>query len=291
VLRLDLARLVSTEEQATPSLEDDRINPRLRPYDQITIYENPNFRMHRTVVIQGQVQRPGPYVIREDRFTLSQLVSRAGGLTADAMPSGGIFLRSGVEPKDLSAKVAGEAGEGAEHGPAGEQKLADINDILERLNETRRGKESGALEPSPLLHGLLLGSMNRMVVDFTAVLKGDPRRDVVLLDGDQVFIPRRTDSVFVVGEVASSFATFHVEPGDRVRDVLKLAGGYTRNADQSQVRLLKADGRIIDSRVEGAGIQPGDALLVPQRIRKDVPWQDSLLSMTPVALLFNAIRR
>ena len=292
VVRLDLARLVSTEDQASPALDDDRINPKLRPYDQITIYENPNFRMHRTVVIQGQVQRPGPYVIQEDRFTLSQLIQRAGGLTADAMPSGGIFLRSSLEPKDLSAKAPGEGpSEGEGEGGAGGKPLADINTVLERLNETRRGKESGALEPSPLLHGLLLGSMNRMVVDFTAVLKGDARRDVVLLDGDQVFIPRRTDSVYVAGEVASSFATFHVQAGDRVRDVLKLAGGYTRNADPSQVRLLKADGRILDSRVEGAGIQPGDALLVPQRIRKDVPWQDSLLSMTPVALLINAIRR
>jgi len=116
-------------------------------------------------------------------------------------------------------------------------------------------------------------------------------QDVVLLDGDQVFIPRRTDSVYVVGEVASSFSTFHVQPGDRARDLLKLAGGYTRNADQSQVRLLKADGRIVDSRVERAGIEPGDALLVPQRIRKDVPWQDTLMAMTPLALLYNAIRR
>ena len=73
--------------------------------------------------------------------------------------------------------------------------------------------------------------------------------------------------------------------------MLRLAGGYTRNADQAQVRLLKADGRVIDSRVARSGIKPGDALLVPQRIRKDVPWQDTLLAMTPIAILYNAIRR
>jgi hypothetical protein len=76
-----------------------------------------------------------------------------------------------------------------------------------------------------------------------------------------------------------------------VRDVLKLAGGYTRNADVAQVRLLKADGRVLDSRVGGRGMEPGDALLVPQRIRKDIPWQDTLLAMTPLALIYNAIRR
>ncbi|MDR3669358.1 MAG: SLBB domain-containing protein [Holophaga sp.] len=285
VIRLDLARLLSTEEQAPVALEDEQVNPTLQPYDQITIYENPDFRMHRTVTVLGQVQRPGPYVIQEERFTLRELVARAGGLTADAMPAGAIFLRSSLEPRDLSAR---EPGPGPEPGPG---SFKTVNEILQRLNETRRARDTGALESSPLLHGLLQGELNRMVVDLPAVLEGDPRQDVVLLDGDQVFIPRRTDSVCVVGEVASSFSTFHVRPGDRVRDLLKLAGGYTRNADRAQVRLLKADGRVLDSRVERAAIDPGDALLVPQRIRKDVPWQDTLLAMTPIAILYNAIRR
>jgi protein involved in polysaccharide export with SLBB domain len=284
VLRLDLARLLSTESRAPLARDDEKLDPRLEPYDQITIYENPDFRMHRTVTIAGQVRRPGPYVIQEDRFSLRQLVERAGGLTPDAMPSGAIFLRSSLEAKDL-------AGDAAAPGPAAARGYADIDNILRRLNETKRDKESGALEENPLLHGLLVGTLNRMVVDFPAVLKGDAQQDVALLDGDQVFIPRLTDSACVVGEVASSFATFHVKPGDRVRDVLKLAGGYTRNADEAKVRLLKASGRIVDARVERSGIEPGDTLLVPQRIRKDVPWQDTLLALTPLAILYNAIRR
>ncbi|MGA2082640.1 MAG: SLBB domain-containing protein [Holophaga sp.] len=287
VVRLDLARLLSTEDRSPAALEDDRVNPKLQPYDQITIYENPHFRLHRTVTILGQVERPGPYVIREERFTLRQLIQRAGGLTRDAMPSGGIFLRSTVQPGDPSSREPAATPGAAPDAGA----FAAMSAILQRLNETRRSKESGTLEESPLLHGLVLGELNRLVVDFAAVLRGDARKDVALQDGDQVFIPRRTDSVYVVGEVASSFSAFHVQPGDRVRDVLKLAGGFTRNADQAQVRLLKADGRVIDSWVRRRGMEPGDALLVPQRIRKDVPWQDTLLAMTPLALIYNAIRR
>jgi protein involved in polysaccharide export with SLBB domain len=288
VIPLDLARLTSTESRTPVDLEDERVNPVLRPYDQITIYENPRFRMHRTVTILGQVQRPGPYAIQEDGFTLRKLIERAGGPTPEAMPSGGIFLRVNLEPRGAVPAEPGLEPGGA---PAAARNLDTVNTILQRLSETRRGRETGALEPNPLLHGLLLGDLNRMVVDFTAVLKGDSEQDVVLMDGDQVFIPRRTDSVYVVGEVASPFATFHVQPGEKVRDVLKRAGGFTRNADRSQVRLLKADGRVVDSRLAGTGIDPGDALLVPQRIRKDVPWQDTLLAMTPLAILVNALRR
>jgi protein involved in polysaccharide export with SLBB domain len=286
VVRLDLARLLSTEDRAPVSLVDDRVNPPLRPYDQITLYENPHFRMHRTVTILGQVERPGPYVIQEERFTLRRLIDRAGGLTGDAMPAGGIFLRSTLEPGDPSAREPGPGGRRAAPGA-----FEAMDAVLRRLNETRRSKDTGALEDSPLLHGLVLGDLNRLVVDFAAVLKGDARRDVVLQDGDQVFIPRRTDTVYVVGEVASSFSAYHVRAGDRARDLLAWAGGFTRNADVAQVRLLKADGRIVDSRVRGRPVEPGDALLVPQRIRKDVPWQDTLLAMTPLALIYNAIRR
>ena len=283
VVRLDLAQLIATENQAPVALEDDAVNPRLQPYDQLTIYDNPGYRLHRTVTISGQVRRPGPYVIKDDRFSLRQLIQRAGGLTADAMPSGGIFLRSALAAQDPSAPAGAEAG-GALQG------VKEINELLQRLNETMRNKDSGALLANPLLHGLLQGSLNRMVVDFAAVLKGDERQDVVLQDGDQIIIPRQTDTVYVVGEVASPFASFHVKRGDRVADVLKLAGGYTRNADQGQVRLLKAGGRIVDAHVERAGIEPGDALLVPQRFRKDVTWQDTLLALTPLAILYNAIR-
>jgi protein involved in polysaccharide export with SLBB domain len=135
------------------------------------------------------------------------------------------------------------------------------------------------------------GTTRRLVVDFPAALGGDARLDVTLQDGDVVHVPRRTDSVYVVGEVASAYATFHVRPGDRVKDVLKLAGGYTRNADVAQVRLLKASGRVVDARVERAPMEPGDSLLVPQRFSKDVPWQDSVLALTPLAVLYNAMRR
>jgi protein involved in polysaccharide export with SLBB domain len=283
VIRLDLARLTSTESQAPLALEDDASNPRLQPYDQITIYENPGYRAHRTVTITGQVHRPGPYVIQDDRFTLRQLIQRAGGLTPEAMPAAGIFLRSVQATRDPAAA----------QGPEPAKPLAadrDINDILHRLNETLRNKDTGALLANPLLHGLLQGTLNRMVVDFPAVLEGDDRQDVALQDGDQIVIPRSMDSVYVVGEVASPFASFHVKPGDRVADVLKLAGGYTRNADRGEVRLLRAGGRIIDSQVERTALEPGDTLLVPQRFRKDVTWQDTLLALTPIALLYNAIR-
>lgn len=286
IQRLDLAKLLYTEEHTAPGQADPLVNPLLDPYDQITLYEIPDFKVHRTVTITGQVRRPGPYVFTDKHFTLRQLIERAGGLTPDAMPKGGIFLRGALDEKDLSRAELEKAGVKSPD-PTGQ----GLNQILSRLSETKRAKETGQLLASPVLHGLLEGSTNRLVVDFEAALKGDERRDVVLQDGDQVIIPRRTESAYVVGEVASPFATFRVKAGDKVGDLLKLAGGYTRNADQAQVRLLKADGRILDSWVDSREVEPGDAILVPQRFRVNTTWQDNLQALTPLALIWNAIRR
>jgi len=283
---LDLTKLLYTEERSAAGQADAQVNPFLSPYDQITLYEIPDFKVHRTVTISGQVKRPGPYVFTDRHFTLRQLIARAGGLTPEAMTKGGIFLRGALEEKDLSKAELEKAGV-----KATDPTAQGLNDILLRLSETKRTKETGLLLASPVMHGLASGTINRLVVDFEAALKGDERRDVVLLDGDQIIIPRQAESAYVVGEVASPFATFRVKGRDKVSDVLKMAGGYTRNADQSQVRLLKADGRILDTWVESREVEPGDAILVPQRFRVNTTWQDNLQALTPLALLWNAIQR
>ena len=95
----------------------------------------------------------------------------------------------------------------------------------------------------------------------------------------------------MVGETASPFAAFKVNNGEKVKDLLSLAGGTTPNADTWHIRLLKANGRIIDSWVSSKVVEPGDAVLVPQKIRKDVTWQESLTALTPIAIMIEALRQ
>ncbi|MDP1832885.1 MAG: SLBB domain-containing protein [Geothrix sp.] len=285
VIRLDLAKLLSTEASSPIALLDEGVNPRIQPDDQLSFFEKPDYKVHRTVRITGQVARPGAYTLDSAKPSLSSLIQRAGGLTADAMPQAGIFLRR-MSTQDTSLQRAAE-----ESGLAGKDPTAKgINEILERLNETKRQTLSGQLLKSPLLHGLLAGSLNRMVVDFRGIMNADANAEVELQDGDEVIIPRATEAAYVVGETASPFATYKVAKGMKVADLLRLAGGTTRNADTSNIRLLKADGRILDSWVEGKAVEPGDTVLVPQRFRRDTNWQENLQALTPLALILNAIK-
>ncbi len=284
VRKLDLTRLLSNETSSPVRLDDEAVNPVLRPQDQISIYAKPDYRAHRSVTLIGQVARPGVYVLDSPRTGLREVLARAGGLTAEAMPQGSIFLRPMATPNADAFSL--ESQRANTKAPA----LNGINNILERLNETKRQPTTGVLLKTPILHGLGTGSLDRLVVNVPAILAGDTKLDVDLQDGDQIIVPRRTETAYVIGETASPFMSYHVVPGFKVKDMVKVAGGFTRNADESNIRLLKADGRILDRGIMGSEVEPGDAVLVPQKVRRDTSWQENLQAITPLALILNAIK-
>ena len=284
VRQLDLSRLLSNAGGSPVDLKDEHINPSLAPFDQLSVFSKPDYRQHRTVTLEGQVARPGVYELDSAQTGLLEVIKRAGGFTPEAMPQAGIFLRSlgGANADKLRANALA----GLDNA---DPTSNGINDILARLNETKRSA-IGTLQINPLLHGLTAGSLNRLVVDWPAIMAGDPSAEVQLQDGDEIIIPRHTEVAYVVGETASPFAAFKVAQGMTVKDLLAMAGGPTRNADKGNIRLLKADGRIVDSWVNGKRVEPGDAVLVPQRIRNDVAWQSTLAALTPLAILINAFK-
>lgn len=284
IRKLDLTKLLSSETSSPVQLNDEAVNPILRPLDQISVYAKPDYRAHSCVTLIGQVVRPGVYVLDSPRTGLREVLARAGGLTAEAMPQGSIFLRPMSTPSLDAFSV--ESQRSNTKAPT----LNGVNNILERLNETKRQPTTGNLLKTPILHGLGTGSLDRLVVNVPAILAGDTKLDVDLQDGDEIIIPRRTETAYVIGETASPFMAYHVTPGFKVRDMVKVAGGLTRNADDSNIRLLKADGRILDRAILGADVEPGDAVLVPQRVRRDTTWQENLQAITPLALILNAIK-
>ncbi|MCE1229555.1 MAG: SLBB domain-containing protein [Firmicutes bacterium] len=286
VRRLDLTRLLSSENASPVQLVDDALNPLIEPFDQLSVFARPDYRPHRSVTLSGQVVRPGVYTLDQEDMGLKAILARAGGLTPDAMVQGAIFLRKmgEVDPEKLrAAQIAGvETLDPTANG---------INQILERLGETKRQPLTGQLLKTPLLHGLSDGNLNRMVVNVAAALKGDSKADVTLQDGDEIIIPRRTDAAYVVGEAASPFAAYKVGAGMTVRQVLRLAGGTTRNADTWNIRLLKADGRIMDSWVMNRTVEPGDAVLVPTKVKRDVSWQENIATLANLAVAYAAIKK
>ena len=65
----------------------------LQPYDEVLILKQPDFELQRTVQLQGEVRFPGTYALRSKSDRLTDVLDRAGGLTAQAYANGIRFYR------------------------------------------------------------------------------------------------------------------------------------------------------------------------------------------------------
>jgi protein involved in polysaccharide export with SLBB domain len=104
--RVDVFRLKINENEPTKTYVTTLILDRdlnafgqssnivLQPYDHIVVRSVPEFEPISYVNINGEVRYPGLYAITRDNETISNLVKRAGGLTAEAFPEGAVFQRN-----------------------------------------------------------------------------------------------------------------------------------------------------------------------------------------------------
>lgn len=96
---------------------------------------------------------------------------------------------------------------------------------------------------------------------------GQLTRNVLLMDGDTVFVPRfdRT-RVFVSGEVRNPGA-YSIPEGTTVLQAITLAGGTTERASTGRIRISRlVNGEQASIRASlGDVVQPGDTIIVPER--------------------------
>jgi polysaccharide export outer membrane protein len=99
------------------------------------------------------------------------------------------------------------------------------------------------------------------------VERGSLERNVVLRDGDTIFVPRSDPTrVFVSGQVRNPGA-YSIAEGTTVLQALTLAGGPTEEAAVNRLRIIRIDkGKQITIKAKLSDVmQPGDTLLVPER--------------------------
>lgn len=115
--------------------------------------------------------------------------------------------------------------------------------------------------------------------------------DLPLQDGDSIFVPRKPGTVDVLGSVFQS-NSFLYRPSRNVKDYVLLAGGETASAETSEMYVIRADGTARSARgtgwfsgVGGVGINPGDTIVVPEKIDRS-SWRQSLKEWTAIFYQF-----
>jgi protein involved in polysaccharide export with SLBB domain len=244
---------------------DETVDLELEREDAVYVRKTPDRREPEKVVIEGEVRFPGPYSLTYPGERLSEVLARCGGPTEYAFLEGAVYIREsivqdvsrqGLDKIFMSFQVDSTTGIPMHAAP-----------WLQRY------------EPEFVASG-------RVAIDLPKLLAtGDPQYDVVLQDGDTLIIPRKPSEVPVTGYVASSGA-IHYVPGKDVAYYLDRSGGVTPSGDKGGVRLVRANGQVIQAS-GGTRVELGDAVMVPPRNPRDgetLRWlRDFSMSMLGVA--------
>ena len=109
-------------------------------------------------------------------------------------------------------------------------------------------KRAGGLTPEAYAAGLVFyrseNRIGRVGIDLPKVLKDQSYRDNMLLtNGDSLFVPRYSSMVDVRGAVNSPIAVAY-EPGKKLDYYVRAAGGGTARADLSRAYVTQPSGKV-----------------------------------------------
>ncbi len=274
-------------------LGDPRHNIPLQQDDYLFVRNIPEWELYNTVTISGEVRFPGTYTVRKGE-RLSSLIKRAGGFTEKAYLRGVVFTRESV--KDLQQQQLNEMIDRLEMEllSAGSAAVAtatspDEAKILQMENEQKR--RFLARLRAVKAKGRITIKLSRNIEE----LENSPF-DIELMDGDKLYIPSNPGTVQVIGSVYNQ-NVFVYSPGRDYSYYIRLAGGYTANADKDNVYLLKVDGTALRVKERDwgiawnserkrwekvtAGIEPGDAIVVPEKFTR-IAWMRNIKDVTQI---------
>jgi len=250
---------------------------RLAEFDSLVVRQLPNWTESENIQVSGEVISPGTYSIAKGE-SLSSVIQRAGGLTSFADPRASVLLRASLREQEraLLARYQEELQSDITAVALEEQSGADQLDTLEVGQNLLDQVE----EAEPL---------GRLVINLPSLLTGSGRQDVIVRDGDQLFIPRTRQEVSILGEV--NYPTSHLYNENlSVGDYIQLSGGLTQRSDSKRTYIIKANGQVVafnDSRwffQRGKALEAGDTIVVPF----DIEPTNYLVTWTSVSqILFN----
>jgi protein involved in polysaccharide export with SLBB domain len=152
-----------------------------------------------------------------------------------------------------------------------QQQRASIHESLDRLERTvalaesdTQGESTIRRQEAEMVRQWAQGARGASPLGVVVTASAGEQLNILLEDGDTIVVPRRTNVVRVVGEVSVANAVMY-RPDLRVRDYVRMAGGYTARADEGHVIVRRASAEIVFGNMDTA-IHPGDELIVPPEV-------------------------
>ncbi len=211
-------RVIIKTIKVSPNLDLDSISAAivLKPYDQIYVRKNPSFELQQLVQLNGLIKYPGPYPRLDKYERLSSYIERAGGLTENADLSGAILYRKKIQYfRDNITKKAASLADSL-GGVMLDSSQASLSEVLQ--------------EP--------------VSIDlFKALANKNSKYDVILQDGDVVFVPEINPFVNVKGTVQSPLKLAFDKEHTNLLYYIDKAGGFGIKPWRSRIYVQYANGK------------------------------------------------
>ena len=211
----------------------------LEPFDEVYVRKSPAYRKQQNVVVAGEVLFGGNYALVKKNERLSDLISKAGGITPDAYVKGARLIRKMTEEE--------------------QRRQADAV----RMARMGEGKDSISVEKLNISDTYTVGINLEK-----AISNPGSDFDLVLREGDVLFISEYINTVKISGAVMYP-STVLYKRGESLRYYINQAGGYGNLAKKKKAYVVYMNGTVsrLKSRDKKA-IEPGCEIIVPSKEEK-----------------------
>ena len=211
----------------------------LEPFDEVYVRKSPAYRKQQNVVVAGEVLFGGNYALVKKNERLSDLISKAGGITPDAYVKGARLIRKMTEEE--------------------QRRQADAV----RMARMGEGKDSISVEKLNISDTYTVGINLEK-----AISNPGSDFDLVLREGDVLFIPEYINTVKISGAVMYPNTVLY-KRGESLRYYINQAGGYGNLAKKKKAYVVYMNGTVsrLKSRDKKA-IEPGCEIIVPSKEEK-----------------------
>ena len=212
----------------------------------------------KNVKVSGFVTHPGVFKFVEGK-KLVDMITMADGLTKDADLRGTVFVRKNIQTKqvDLAQKnndrdislLEGRLASGYKQTDSDMEAKTNMITMLKSEQKDYKNKYTGQI------------ALNIKSNNLNKVRDID---NIEVQDGDEIYIPRMSNHVSVLGEVYNE-QSFVYRDGMKVRGYIKEVGGYTPNAAKFRLYKVGVNGRAVKAH-SWTKITQGDTIVVPRKI-------------------------
>jgi protein involved in polysaccharide export with SLBB domain len=241
-----MAQIFDVNVNADLSLENPHFM--LRPFDVVEVRPAPGYAEQKQVTIKGEVLYPGIYTLSKKNERVSDLVARAGGLTAFAYADGTSLRRENRdENKDLENQKT--------------QSFLRLQALAEKgVDTTRASQEVLAQVRRNNFVGIRLDKI---------LAAPHSKYDLILKEGDVLTVPVRLQTVKVNGEVLYP-VTAVFRKRKPLRYYISQAGGFSNSAKKGRVYVVYANGFVKSTNhilffKNYPHLEPGAEIFVPAK--------------------------